>query len=85
MKELFDKLYQRRMLIRLIGVRFSKLVPGSQQIDLFEDSVEMISLYQAMDRIRLKYGRKIIRRGVAFANGEGEDRGSRMEVGDQKS
>ena len=84
-KELFDKLYQRRMLIRLIGVRFSKLVPGSQQIDLFEDSVEMISLYQAMDRIRLKYGRKIIRRGVAFANGEGEDRGSRMEVGDQKS
>jgi DNA polymerase-4 len=64
-KELFDKLYQRRMLIRLIGVRFSKLVPGSQQIDLFEDSVEMINLYQAMDRIRGKYGRKIVRRGVA--------------------
>ena len=69
-KELFDKLYQRRMLIRLIGVRFSKLVPGSQQIDLFEDSVEMISLYQAMDRIRGKYGRKIIRRAVALTNGE---------------
>ena len=64
-KELFDKLYQRRMLIRLIGVRFSKLVPGSQQIDLFGDSVEMINLYQAMDRIRGKYGRKIIRRAVA--------------------
>jgi DNA polymerase-4 len=58
------------MLIRLIGVRFSKLVPGSQQIDLFEDSLEMINLYQAMDRIRMKYGRKIVRRGVAFTNGE---------------
>jgi DNA polymerase-4 len=67
-KELFDKLYQRRMLIRLIGVRFSKLVPGSQQIDLFEDSVEMINLYQAMDRIRGKYGKQIIRRAIAFTN-----------------
>jgi DNA polymerase IV len=64
-KKLFDKLYQRRMLIRLIGVRFSKLVPGSQQIDLFEDSVEMINLYQAMDRIRHKYGQKAVRRAVA--------------------
>jgi DNA polymerase-4 len=69
-KDLFDKLYQRRMLIRLIGVRFSKLVPGSQQIDLFEDSVEMINLYQAMDRIRGKYGKHIIRRAIAFSEGE---------------
>lgn len=65
-KEMFDKLYQRRMLIRLIGVRFSKLVPGSQQLDIFEDSEEMISLYQAMDRIRMKYGPKAIRRAVAL-------------------
>ena len=65
-REMFDKLYQRRMLIRLIGVRFSKLVPGSQQLDMFEDSVEMINLYQAMDRIRMKYGAKAIRRAVAY-------------------
>ena len=65
-KEMFDKLYQRRMLIRLIGVRFSKLVPGSQQLDMFEDSVEMINLYQAMDRIRMRYGAKAIRRAVAL-------------------
>ena len=65
-KEMFDKLYQRRMLIRLIGVRFSKLVPGSQQLDMFEDSVEMINLYQAMDRIRMKYGSKAIRRAVTL-------------------
>ena len=35
-KELFNKLYNRRMLIRLVGVKLSHLVGGSQQIDLFE-------------------------------------------------
>ena len=58
------------MLIRLIGVRFSKLVPGSPQLNMFEESTEMINLYQALDRIRRKYGQKIVRRGVAILNGE---------------
>jgi DNA polymerase IV len=65
-KELFNKLYQRRMLIRLIGVRFSDLVPGSPQLNMFEESTEMINLYQALDRIRNKYGQKIVSRAVAF-------------------
>jgi len=64
-KELFDRLYQRRMLIRLIGVRFSGLVSGNPQLNMFEDSSGMISLYQALDRVRNKYGQKIVRRGVA--------------------
>jgi len=64
-KELFDRLYQRRMLIRLIGVRFSSLITGTPQLNMFEDSTEMINLYQALDRMRDKYGRKIVRRGVA--------------------
>jgi DNA polymerase-4 len=65
-KDLFDRLYQRRMLIRLIGVRFSRLIPGTPQLNLFEDSTELISLYQAMDKVRRKYGQKIVRRGVAI-------------------
>ncbi len=65
-KELFDRLYQRRMLIRLIGVRFSGLVAGNPQLNMFEDSSGMISLYQALDRVRNKYGQKIVRRGVAY-------------------
>ncbi|MCX6287280.1 MAG: DNA polymerase IV [Bacteroidetes bacterium] len=69
-KDLFDRLYQRRMLIRLIGVRFSGLVAGNPQLNMFEDSSEMISLYQALDKVRNKYGQKIIRRGVAYENGE---------------
>lgn len=59
---LFEKLYQRRMLIRLIGVCFSELVGGSQQLNMFEDTPEMASLYQAMDRIRRRFGRDAIGR-----------------------
>ncbi len=57
-KALFRKLYSRRMLIRLIGVRFSSLVYGNYQIKLFEDSQEQINLYQALDRLNVKYGEK---------------------------
>lgn len=60
--DLFEKVYTRRMLIRLIGVKFSSLVQGAQQLDLFDDAPEMTSLYQAMDRIRLRFGSKAIRR-----------------------
>jgi DNA polymerase-4 len=64
-KELFDRLYQRRMLIRLIGVRFSGLISGNPQLNMFDDNTGMVSLYQALDRIRRKYGQKSVRRGVA--------------------
>lgn len=69
-RELFDRLYQRRMLIRLIGVRFSGLVSGNPQLNLFDDNLAMINLYQALDRIRRKYGQKIVRRGVGYAGSE---------------
>ena len=64
--ELFNRLYNRRMLVRLIGVRFSHLVPGVQQLNLFEDTTEMTNLYMAMDRIRNRYGRKAVGRAVSF-------------------
>ena len=54
--EAFEKLYQRRMSLRLVGVRFARLVRGSYQINLFEDTQEMMSLYQAMDRIKNRFG-----------------------------
>jgi DNA polymerase-4 len=66
--ELFDRLYQRRMLIRLVGVKFSHLIGGVQQLDMFEDTPEMVSLYQAMDQIRLKFGKKAIRRAVGVGH-----------------
>ena len=65
-KELFDRIYQRRMLIRLIGVRFSNLISGTPQLNMFDDHVEMINLYQTLDRIRRKYGLRSVRRGIAI-------------------
>ena len=64
--ELFNKLYSRRMLIRLIGVRLSNLIWGAQQLDLFEDRIEDINLSRAIDRIRIKYGHQAIVRGFAL-------------------
>lgn len=55
-QELFKKLYNRRMLIRLVGVRLSNLVHGNQQISLFDDTEEDINLYEAMDFIKHKHG-----------------------------
>ncbi len=59
-KELFEKLYNRRLLVRLIGIRYSALVEGCYQMDLFEDSERMANLYTAMDKMRLKYGDRAI-------------------------
>ncbi len=64
--ELFNKLYQRRMLIRLIGVRLSDLVGGSQQLDIFDETPQMAGLYQAMDRIRLRFGPEAIGRAAGM-------------------
>jgi DNA polymerase-4 len=66
--ELFDKLYQRRMRLRLIGIRFSGLVRGTYQINLFEDTEEMLSLYQAMDKMKSRYGFDAVMRcaGASF-------------------
>jgi DNA polymerase-4 len=65
-KGLFDKLYQRRMLIRLIGVRFSGLVMGSYQYNLFEDNAEQLQLYGAMDKMKARYGENIVKRASSI-------------------
>ncbi len=63
-KDLFKKLYNKRLLIRLIGVRFSGLVRGHHQINLFEDSLEQINLYQALDHLNKRYGDKTVCRAI---------------------
>lgn len=63
-RNLFRRLWQRRMLIRLIGVRVSSLVRGVQQLDMFEDTPEMVSLYMTMDSLRGRFGRNAIRRAA---------------------
>lgn len=61
---IFKKLYSRRMLIRLIGIRLSGLVHGTQQLNLFEDTPEQVNLYLAMDKLRKRYGSDAVKRAV---------------------
>jgi len=61
-QDIFKKLYNRRLLVRLIGIRFSHLAGGNYQINLFDDNEEVLQLYNAMDKIRNRYGdRSVIR------------------------
>ena len=59
-KALFDKAYSQRMLIRLVGVKFSNLVNGFEQINLYGAAREQYNLCQAMDKIRNRFGEKAI-------------------------
>lgn len=59
-KDLFRQVYQKRMLLRLVGVRLSNLVSGHEQIDLYAQSQAQYNLCQAMDKIRLRFGSKAI-------------------------
>ncbi len=61
---LFKKLYSRRMLIRLVGVKFSGLIHGAYQTDLFDDSAEEVNLMQAMDWIRKRYGTEYLMKAI---------------------
>ncbi|MEK7253691.1 MAG: DNA polymerase IV, partial [Bacteroidota bacterium] len=67
-KELFDKLYQRRQLVRLIGVKFSALVPGSYQLNLFEDTGEEMRLLEQLDHIRRRFGEKAVRKASTLVH-----------------
>ena len=66
--DLFEKMYERRVLIRLIGVCFSYLVGGTYQIRLFEDSEKLIKLYQAMDLVRNRYGQSAVKRAIGMGS-----------------
>lgn len=68
-QSLFEKLYDRRLLIRLVGVRLTRLIPGNYQIKLYEDTQEAIRLYQSIDSIKRQYGEKAIFRAVGARAG----------------
>jgi DNA polymerase IV len=74
--QLFDKLYNRRMMIRLVGVRLSGLVHGNHQINLFDDTAESINLYEAIDHIKHKHGSEKLVRATTM----GVNRRVRMQM-----
>lgn len=77
--ELFEQLYDRRQRVRLLGVRFSHLICGGYQINLFEDTEKHIRLYEAIDKIKHRFGAGAVMRASALG---GLDR---MRSGPQES
>jgi len=69
-RDLFKKLYERRMSIRLIGVKLSGLIYGVQQLSLFDNNEKQARLYLSMDKIRLHYGSKAIKRASGITSEE---------------
>jgi len=65
--ELFRVLHDRRQRIRLIGIRFSHLVGGGHQMDAFTDTQEAMNLYQAMDKVRRRFGDRMVMRASGMA------------------
>ncbi len=64
--ELFDSVYTRRQLIRLVGVKFSGLVHGNYQINIFDNTVKEIRLLQEMDQIRKRFGKSAIMKATSL-------------------
>jgi DNA polymerase-4 len=65
-QKLFEQLYDRRRKLRLVGVRYSHLIAGGHQIHLFEDTATQLQLYQAIDKIKYRYGSDAVLRANAF-------------------
>lgn len=63
---LFEKLHNRRLLVRLVGVRMSELVHGNYQMRLFDEGSRLATLYQSMDEIRNRFGERAILRAVGM-------------------
>jgi DNA polymerase-4 len=68
--ELFNKVYTRRMRIRLVGLRFTDLVHGNHQMNLFEDTEEQMNLYQTMDYLKNRFGTDALGRASGFDFGK---------------
>lgn len=63
-KSLFAKNWQRGRPVRLLGVRFSHLIPITMQMSLFDNKVEKLNLYKAVDEIRDRFGAKLVTKAV---------------------
>lgn len=72
-KDLFNKSYQKGRPVRLLGVRFSQMIPITMQMSLFENNVEKLNLYKAVDDIKDRFGSKLVTKAVTSQMKDSED------------
>ena len=63
-KDLFNRSYQKGRPVRLLGVRFSHMIPITMQMSLFENNAEKLNLYKAVDDIKDRFGTKLVTKAV---------------------
>lgn len=62
-RDLFHSAYDGKKPLRLIGIRFSELVENAVQTDLFDNRIRKAKLYEAIDGVKNRFGKKAIGRG----------------------
>jgi DNA polymerase-4 len=65
-KGLFEKLWKKGEKVRLLGVRFSHLVPMTLQMNLFDDALEKLELFKAVDDIKNKFGSALVQKATTL-------------------
>ncbi|MGB3153615.1 MAG: DNA polymerase IV [Chitinophagaceae bacterium] len=65
-KDLFNKSCQKGRPVRLLGVRFSQLIPFTMQMSLFENNAQKLNLYKAVDDIKDRFGSKLVAKAVTI-------------------
>lgn len=63
-KDLFNKTWQKGRPVRLLGVRFSHMIPITMQMSLFENSIGKLNLYKAVDNIKERFGSKLVTKAI---------------------
>jgi DNA polymerase-4 len=60
--DLFTKLYVPGTLVRLLGVRLAGLTDTGAQTNLFDNKTEQHALYDAIDAVKNKFGKSVLRK-----------------------
>jgi len=65
-KDIFNKAYEKKRPVRLLGVRFSQLIPFTMQMNLFNNSEGKLNLYKTVDDIKDRFGSKLVTKAVTL-------------------
>ena len=76
-KDVMCKLLQKGRPVRLLGVRFSQLIPITMQMSLFEKNAEKMNLYKTVDDIKNQFGKNAITKASTSSFNDGSS-GNRM-------
>jgi DNA polymerase-4 len=60
--DLFTKLYVPGTLVRLLGVRLAGLTDTGAQTNLFDNKTDQHALYDAIDAVKNKFGKSVLRK-----------------------